>query len=68
VAVIIGGIGRFETAAFGGLLLGLIQSLVVWQASARWQDMITFLILVLFLLFKPEGIFGVRRRVEESSL
>ncbi len=68
VAVIIGGIGRFETAAFGGLMLGLIQSLVIWQASARWQDMITFLILVFFLLFKPEGIFGVRRRVEESSL
>lgn len=66
VAVIIGGIGIFEGAALGALLLGTVQSLVVWQMSARWQDLITFLVLILFLLLRPEGILGIRRRVEEA--
>lgn len=65
VAFIIGGIGVFEGPVLGGVLLGSVQSLVVWQASARWQDLFTFIVLILFLLFRPEGILGVRRRVEE---
>lgn len=67
VAVIIGGVGIFAGAALGALLLGILQSLAIWQASARWQDMVTFLVLILFLLFRPEGILGVRRRIEEAT-
>jgi branched-chain amino acid transport system permease protein len=67
VAVIIGGVGIFTGAALGALLLGILQSLAIWQASARWQDMVTFLVLILFLLFRPEGILGVRRRIEEAT-
>lgn len=67
VAVIIGGVGIFEGAILGGVLLGIIQSLAIWQISARWQDPITFLILILFLLFRPQGILGKRRRMEETS-
>ena len=66
VAVIIGGVGVFEAPAFGGLLLGVLQSMVVWKASGRWQEAITFALLVFFLFFKPEGIFGQRRRLEEK--
>lgn len=65
VAVIIGGVGIFEGAVFGALFLGLLQSFAVWQFSTRWQDIVTFLTLILFILFRPEGIFGNRRRVEE---
>jgi branched-chain amino acid transport system permease protein len=65
VAAIIGGVGLFEGAVLGGLLVGLLQALVVWQASAQWQDAITFVVLILFLLFRPEGILGEKRRVEE---
>lgn len=68
VAVIIGGIGIFEGAALGAFLLGILQSLVIWQTSARWQEMITFIILILFLLFRPQGILGVRRRIEEVTV
>ncbi|MBN1155650.1 branched-chain amino acid ABC transporter permease [candidate division KSB1 bacterium] len=68
VAVIIGGVGIFEGAALGAFLLGILQSLAIWQASARWQEMITFLILILFLLFRPQGILGVRHRIEEVSV
>jgi branched-chain amino acid transport system permease protein len=65
VAVIIGGIGVFEGAALGALLLGVLRSLAIWQGSSRWQEAAIFLVLVLFLLFRPEGLLGHRRRVEE---
>jgi len=68
VAVIIGGIGIFEGAALGALSLGVIQSLVIWKISARWQDTATFLLLILFLLFRPCGVLGKRGRVEEEAL
>jgi branched-chain amino acid transport system permease protein len=65
VAVIIGGVGVFEGAVVGGFTIGLLQALVVWQASAQWQDAITFVVLILFLIFRPEGMLGEQRRVEE---
>lgn len=67
VAVIIGGIGLFEAAALGALVLGLLQSIAVWQASARWQEAVTFGVLILFLLSRPQGIFGKQRRVKEAT-
>lgn len=67
VALITGGIGVFEGAAFGALMLGCLQSIAVWQMSARWQDMVTFLVLILFLLFRPQGIMGRRGRLEEGA-
>jgi branched-subunit amino acid ABC-type transport system permease component len=65
-ALIVGGVGTFEGPEIGGFLLGLVQSLVVWQHSARWVDTMTFLILILFLLFRHRGLAGRRRRLEEA--
>jgi len=65
VAVIIGGVGTFGGAVLGAFLIALLQSLVIWQISARWVDAITFLILIIFLIFKPEGLLGQRKRLEE---
>jgi branched-chain amino acid transport system permease protein len=65
VAVILGGIGIFESAIFGGLIVGLLQNLAVWKISARWESAITFLILLFVLIFRPQGIMGKRKRVEE---
>ncbi|MCX5799938.1 MAG: branched-chain amino acid ABC transporter permease [Candidatus Eisenbacteria bacterium] len=67
VAVIIGGVGIFEGAAIGGVAIGLLQSLAVWKFSARWQDMVTFVLLVTFLFSRPQGIFGSQRRAEEMA-
>jgi len=66
VAVIVGGVKVFEGAIVGGILLGIVQSLVVWQLSARWMDVFTFIILVLFLLLRPEGLLGKQVRLEEA--
>lgn len=65
VAVIIGGIKRLEGVVLGALLIGVIQNLVIWQFSARWESAVTFLILVIVLLYKSGGLFVVKRRVEE---
>jgi branched-chain amino acid transport system permease protein len=66
VAVIIGGRGLFEGAVIGALLVALLQSLAVWKLSAQWQEGITFLLLILFLLLRPDGLLGRRRRIEET--
>ncbi len=66
VSVIIGGVKIFEGAILGGILLGLLQSLVVWQFSARWMDFFTFVILILFLLLRPQGLLGKKIRLEEE--
>lgn len=63
VAMIIGGMGRFDACVMGGLILGILQSLVVYQFSANWQNAITFLVLLIFLFFRPQGILGFKKRV-----
>ena len=62
VALIIGGIGRFEAPIIGGFIIGILQSLSVWAFSARWEDAVTFTLLILFLLFRPQGLLGEKRR------
>ncbi len=65
VAVIIGGIKRLEGVVLGALLIGIIQNLVIWQFSARWEQAVTFFILAIVLLYKSGGLFVTRKRVEE---
>jgi branched-chain amino acid transport system permease protein len=66
VATIIGGKGSFIGPVIGGVLLGIARSQVVWYTSARWQDAITFILLALFLFFRPQGIMEQKGRVETS--
>jgi branched-chain amino acid transport system permease protein len=58
IAAVIGGIGSVPGALVGGLLIGLAENLGIWNISAGWKDAIAFAILVVFLLFRPRGIFG----------
>lgn len=62
VAVIVGGVEYFWGAVLGGFLLGFAKALVVWKMSARWENMIVFLLLIFFLLFRPEGILSRKKR------
>ncbi len=58
VAAIIGGIGSIWGAALGAFLLALIENLGAWQFSGEWKDAIAFAVLIVFLLFRPQGILG----------
>jgi branched-chain amino acid transport system permease protein len=62
VALIIGGMGRFGAPILGGFVIGIMQALTVWAFSARWQDAVTFTLLILFLLFRPQGLLGEQER------
>jgi len=65
VAVIIGGSSVFSGALLGGVLLGVLQALSIWKLPAKWESVVVFLVLILFLFFRPEGILGVKKRLEE---
>jgi branched-chain amino acid transport system permease protein len=57
-ATIVGGIGSLSGAALGGLLLGLAESVAIWKLDPQWSEAVTFIILFVFILFKPAGFFG----------
>ena len=58
VAAVLGGIGNIYGAVLGGLILGLAETFVSGYGSSTYRDAIAFLILIVILLFKPEGILG----------
>ena len=66
VATILGGMGRFFGPALGAYLLGVVQSLVIWQTSSRWAPAVVFGVLVVTLLTRPQGLLAAPKRVEES--
>lgn len=57
-AVVVGGFGDVRGAALGGVLIGLSQVLSAQYVSGSFRDVITFGLLIMFLLFRPIGIFG----------
>jgi branched-chain amino acid transport system permease protein len=65
VAIIVGGVDSFKGWIFGSFLIGEIESLIIIKLSHRWAPLATFLLLVLFILLRPQGIFGVKKRLEE---
>ena len=62
VAMIVGGVGRFGTCVLGGITLGLLQALTVWQFSSNWQNAVTFVLLLILLFIRPQGIAGYKQR------
>lgn len=57
-ATIIGGFGDVTGAIIGGLLLGVVESFAAAYISVPYKDAFAFLLLFIFLLFRPQGIFG----------
>ncbi|MEI6143954.1 MAG: branched-chain amino acid ABC transporter permease, partial [Mariniphaga sp.] len=62
VALIIGGAGKFYTPVIGAFVIGILQSLTIWQFSANWCEAITFVLLICFLIFRPQGLAGELQR------
>ena len=57
-ATIVGGVGSLRGAACGGFLLGLAENLALWKLDPQWSEAVTFVVLFLFIVFRPSGFFG----------
>jgi branched-chain amino acid transport system permease protein len=65
-AAVVGGIGSIPGAMFGGIFIGLaeafsvgyIEDFTFGRLGSAFSDLIVFLILVIFMLLRPQGIFG----------
>jgi len=58
VAAVIGGIGNIPGAALGGLTLGILETIVAASGYSQYTDAAVFVVLILMLLVRPEGLFG----------
>jgi branched-chain amino acid transport system permease protein len=58
VGVVIGGFGSIPGAFLGGLAVGVLEILSAAYISSAYKDAIVLLILMLTLLFRPQGFFG----------
>ncbi len=56
IASIIGGIGNIYGGVLGAFFLGFIENFGIWKISGEWKDAIAFGVLIIFLLFRPQGI------------
>ncbi|MCM3116992.1 branched-chain amino acid ABC transporter permease [Neobacillus sp. MER 74] len=56
--IILGGMGNVKGAMAGGLILGLSETLVVAYGDSGYRDAIAFIIIIIILLLRPQGLFG----------
>ena len=64
IILIVGGVGNIYGAMTVGLLLGVIEVFTVSFFSSVFRDITAFSILIIMLLFKPTGLFGMRIRMK----
>lgn len=60
-AVLFGGLESVTGAIVGGLLIGVIESLVGGYINPQLSEITPYIVLLLILLIRPEGLFGLRR-------
>ncbi len=63
VAAVLGGIGNIPGAVLGGILMGIVETLVVWldgfiPGLSGYKDAVAFVVLIAVLLFRPGGLLG----------
>jgi branched-chain amino acid transport system permease protein len=59
-AAMLGGIGSFQGAFWGGLILGIAETGAVATFGAAYRDGVSLAVIVLVLLLRPNGLFGAR--------
>ena len=57
-STIVGGFGNVPGAILGGLFLGVVEVFAAYYISSAYRDGFAFIILILVLLFRPQGFFG----------
>ena len=57
VAAIVGGIGNINGGIAGAFLLAFAENFGIWKIAGEWKSAIAFGVLLIFLIWKPKGIF-----------
>ncbi len=60
IASVVGGLGNLYGAIVGGFALGMIEQFGIWDLAGEWKDVISFVLLILFLSFWPRGLIPRR--------
>lgn len=63
---IIGGITSVPASILGGYLLGLLENYGIWFLPSGYKDAIAFVLLFIFLLLRPNGLFGINKGVKDA--
>jgi branched-chain amino acid transport system permease protein len=61
-AAVLGGFGSVPGAMVGGVIIGISESLAGLYLPIGWKDVAAWIILVLILILRPEGIFGIQAK------
>lgn len=61
--VILGGLGNLGGAALGGFLLAFIEEFGAGYISSAYRDAFGFLVIILVMMFRPQGLFSKKERV-----
>ena len=64
-AAVVGGFGSLPGAIVGGLVIGLVESIAGFYAPEGWKDIAPYVVVLIMLWLKPNGIFGdtLRKKV-----
>jgi len=58
VAAVLGGIGSIPGAVVGGFVIGIVETFLTALGYSTFSDAVTFLLLIVILIFRPTGLFG----------
>jgi branched-chain amino acid transport system permease protein len=61
-AAVLGGFGSIPGAIVGGLIIGLSENLAGAYLTTGFKNVFAYIILIIVLMIRPEGIFGIQEK------
>lgn len=62
IVVIFGGIARFTGPIYAAFIVGMLEALMTYAVGLYWSPTVLFVIMIVVLVAKPEGLFGKHRK------
>jgi branched-chain amino acid transport system permease protein len=62
IVMVLGGVGNFMGTFVGGILLGATESTTAFFISGNYRQVVSLVLFLLILIFRPQGLFGVKER------
>ncbi len=63
-SAVVGGIGSVRGAMLGGFMIGFSENFGIWYIPTGYKNSVAFVILVLVLIIRPSGLFGMKPEEE----